>query len=657
MPITSHPRRDPAPRLRAWGVFVALLAAVASAGPAAAQRPLEPERQWSDASGMFTVTASLVGIDGDFVTLRQGDGSEVRIEIGQLSRRDRLVAQRARRRLTLRVAGGPPATETFATSARATNHRNFPPPAVALEPDPIDAAIVAVDGLASIPREDHFDRVGRVIPVGAGMVLVAVENTTPGRPLPTRLVWLSLEKQAILSARSLPSADLVLDYHPVLERLLTMSREKFTAEGAANQKLTLWDVSPTRKEATAWLTWKAPCGDGKPLARHPWGRIVDDTRVLHQSSREEYSCWDIDGKQAVYRLEQYPGYSPLPALSGSRRYIALPDARRVQVCDTASGNVLASLPIGDCSGVAFDPAGRRLAVVQEGNVQIHDLADPTGPIVLFRAQGANPHHTAVAWVGEEHLLVQASGGPAAVLYGVEPEGGRLGLPVWRYQWQAVPSGDMVDDLATRVVQGRLLYAAPTEQEEEEVEKKSDGTLAVIVAAVIPEPPVIRAIEKLPEALPALVEPGTAVATKVAAGPRRDGEITAMRKLFERTKWIEDAASPAVIEAGQTGGGIVTYKDAEGRERQLKQVSPTTLRLRLVVHGVSVLEAKLSTDVPDTIALPPGESDSDLAARLPAPATEWFDRLILPARIVDVTEANGLGATRCGPTGLEPKGAK
>ena len=436
-----------------------------------------------------------------------------------------------------------------------------------------------------------------------------------------------------------------------------MSREKFTAEGAAKQVLTLWDAAASRKAATAWSAWRAPCGDGQPLARHPWGRIVNDALVVHQSSREEFSCWDIDAKRALYRLAQDPGHSPMPSLSGGGRYLALPDTRRVQVCDAATGNVLVSLPVGATSGVSFDPDGRRLALIQEGNAQIHDLADPTGPIPVFRVHGASAQRTALAWVGEEQLLIQSARGLAAVLWSAAK-----GLPVWRYEWQPVQSGDTVDDLAARVVEGMLLYAAPPEDEDGaagagEGKKKPGTTLAVIVAAKIPEPAVSKADEELPAGLPALVESGTVMATKVDTGADHDREIAAVAKTFERTKWVYDAASPAVVEVSTTAGGTVTYTDAEGRERQLKQVTPTTRRIRVVVHGVPLVTAQRSTDIPDKLVLGSDETDKDLAARLPTPDLGWIERILFSPVLVDVTEADGLGTTACTAEGLATKRSK
>jgi hypothetical protein len=91
---------------------------------------------------------------------------------------------------------------------------------------------------------------------------------------------------------------------------------------------------------------------------------------------------------------------------------------------TTTGTVLVSLPVGATSGVSFDPDGRRLALIQEGNAQIHDLTDPTGPIPVFRVHGASAQRTALAWVGEEQLLIQSARGLAAVLWSAAK-----GLPI------------------------------------------------------------------------------------------------------------------------------------------------------------------------------------------------------------------------------------
>lgn len=648
MTIPAPPRAVKFPPAGGWA-WAAVIVSVLCATPAEAQKSLVPTRQWTDASGQFTVTASLTGLDGDLLTLRQEDGSEVEIEIGQLSRVDRLVALRVRRRLAVPRGEAAAAPQVFDVSAKATNHTDFPPlPPPAIEADPAVFASKVDAGSVNIPRVDSFDRVTRLLPAAGGLALVVVENSTPGRPLATRLEWVAPAKGTIVASHEFPAAEIVLDYHPVLERILSVTREKSTADGAARQVLTLWDAAPSRKGPYPLASWKAPCGDKQPTARQPWGRIVDDALVLHRSSREEITCWDIDAKKARYRLAQYPGHSPVPALSGGRRIVALPDTKRVQLCDAASGSILASLAVGTVWGVAFDDAGRRLAVLQGGDVQIHDLADPAAPIPTFRAHGCRSNATALDWVGDDALLVQSAEGLGAVLWSIAH-----GLPVWRYDWQPLQVGDTADELAERVGDGMVLYAAPPATGDDGATRgESDGTtLATVVSVAIPEAAVAKAIEGLPGNLPALVEAGTVVATKVPPGPEHDRFRAAVAKTFERNAWIYDDSSPAVIEASKVLNGTVSYTDAAGRERQLKQVQPATLRLAAIVHGIAMAEASVSTDIPDRLVLAEGETEADLAARLPPPDAGWLERLRLPAVFIDATDADGLGRTECTAEGL------
>lgn len=59
------------------------------------------------------------------------------------------------------------------------------------------------------------------------------------------------------------------------------------------------------------------------------------------------------------------------------------------------------------------------------------------------------------------------------------------------------------------------------------------------------------------------------------------------------------------------------------------MTPTTRAARVVVHGVSLVGAKLSTDIPDKLVLGADETDKDLVARLPKPDFGWFERIVFP----------------------------
>jgi len=67
---------------------IALLAAILlPALPAAAQGPMQ-SRTWTDSSGTYTVEASMLGIEGDKVTLLRADGRQVVVPLDKLSKAD-----------------------------------------------------------------------------------------------------------------------------------------------------------------------------------------------------------------------------------------------------------------------------------------------------------------------------------------------------------------------------------------------------------------------------------------------------------------------------------------------------------------------------------------------------------------------------------------
>jgi hypothetical protein len=59
-------------------------------------------------------------------------------------------------------------------------------------------------------------------------------------------------------------------------------------------------------------------------------------------------------------------------------------------------------------------------------------------------------------------------------------------------------------------------------------------------------------------------------------------------------------------------------------------------------------AQRSTDIPDKLVLGAGETDKDLAARLPTPDLGWIERIVFPPVLVDVTDPRRLQAAMVDP---------
>lgn len=83
--MSRFPRFIKAPSLP---LAIALLAAILlPAVPTAAQRPMQA-RTWTDSSGTYTVEATMLGIEGDKVTLLRADGRKVVVPLDRLSQAD-----------------------------------------------------------------------------------------------------------------------------------------------------------------------------------------------------------------------------------------------------------------------------------------------------------------------------------------------------------------------------------------------------------------------------------------------------------------------------------------------------------------------------------------------------------------------------------------
>src|SRR5690606_26684707 len=87
MTSTTAGGRKPAYRT----ALVALMIAAVCLGAGEADK----QRTWKSAQGTYSIDATLVGRDGDTVTLRRADGKELPVKISQLSAEDQKIIREA----------------------------------------------------------------------------------------------------------------------------------------------------------------------------------------------------------------------------------------------------------------------------------------------------------------------------------------------------------------------------------------------------------------------------------------------------------------------------------------------------------------------------------------------------------------------------------
>ena len=150
------------------------------------------------------------------------------------------------------------------------------------------------------------------------------------------------------------------------------------------------------------------------------GRWVDDEHVIALID-QTLGVWNLVSGQRVYAIG---GIDPrsVPALSGGRRYVAVPAAGSVQLHSTVDGRSLGRMESdGQVAGVSFSPDGKTLAIITPRRLQIWDL--PTGTVSSEVASRVSLATGSPIWISTD--LVLSNNGVLLSTF--------RGLPLWRYE--------------------------------------------------------------------------------------------------------------------------------------------------------------------------------------------------------------------------------
>jgi hypothetical protein len=610
-------------------------------------------RMWSDTSGKFRVKAALLKInEDDSVTIRKDDMSELKIPLKNLSEGDnKYIKTFKKEAAAVAAAAGPtpPPLEDFSGGAFGSFGVPFAGSGAKQEPlaaDPLPAYLKMKQGGVAFPLEEFFDKLGAVLPLGGpdSWILAALESSNPSKPVPTRLLWASIAKQKVEGRQLLPGGEMVLDYHPPTRRLLTYAAIKEEGRGGWGiPALTLWEVSPSDKEVKPIVRWKA--GDDRP--HDPWARIIDGNLVVQRFEKQEYVCWDTSAKQVKYRLNQESFFAPLATLSGGRKYLFLPEDKGVRVIESATGKLLVALeaPNG-ASGVALSEDGRRLAVLEDYVLAVHDLTDPSSEPQRYQADAiGTPFSADLYWVGEYRVMCD-KGAFGQVLFSLDKN-----IALWNYHFD----GSAVREHGTRrlreIVDQHLVYAASV---------GSGQQRGLAVGAVqLPGPKVEEvAAATDPDSL-LIMKPGSEVRIQVSTGQHDAKVRDALLAQIEKIGWVHSESAEAVFVAEMKRGEQqnVTYtKGGFGRSESSESVSVTPFVSSLVLKlGDKVLwQSGTSTGAPPVLFLRDGQTAQGEVNKWQNPDPDFFSRVKIPDKLIDPDKRNGLGTTDVTNRGLIAK---
>jgi len=610
---------------------------------------LSKARFWTDKSGTFRQRAVLLSIDGESVTLRKPDMTEVQVPINLLSEGDQRFIARLQKEAG--PGGGrapqPPPVEQFAAAQSfGTAWLGGATGRVALAPDPIPAYLRMKHGGAAFPMEDFFDRIGAVLPVGGpdGWLLAAVENQSPGDGLPTRLLWASLERQKIEGRQLLPPGEIVLDYHAPSHRLLTYATMKTPENRWGTAVLALWEVLPADGQVKPVVRWNAEPSERRPS--EPWARLADGNTVIHRWTDHDFAVWDAAGKRMRYRTTQESFFAPAPTLSGGRKYLFLPEDKQVRVLEAATGRLASTLPVDDgASAVAISEDGRWAAVLGASTLTVWDLTSADAPPYRYQAEAiGTPFSATLSWVGDRRLM--ANSGPwGLVLFSL-----RHKLALWNYQFDMDAVREGQGRRVREIVNGHLVYAASF---------GAGAQRGLAVGAVqLPGPKVDEEAAALdPESL-MIIKPGTAVRLDVRAGGDTARVQAALEREIRANGWKLSPSASIVVVAEMKVGETqqVTYRTLMGPQRGREEtvsVTPHISEVRIEVGSEVAWQSATRTGAPPMVTLKEGESVQGEANRWQNPNAEFFDTVDMPERILDPAKRNGLGTTQVTNRGLIP----
>lgn len=620
--------------------------------PAFESGALLPARTWSDASGQFKIRAALIAVEDDSVKLRKPDKTEVSVPLAKLSPADQDLLKKFKKATAATQGPPPPKLEEFdgdtAIDAEITWNQNS---SSAIDPDPLPAGLKMQQGGVAFATKDIFEQLGAVLPLGGpdSWILAATENGRGKEGNPGRLLWVSLAKQKIVSQQLLPAGEIVMDYHPATRRLLTLAYIKDDEPGQGFPALTLWKTLPTDEQPTPIVRWRAG-GKKSGGLREAWARIIDADTVLHRTNRQEFTAWDTTAKRKKYYFSQEAFFAPNPTLSGGRRYLALPEDKGLRILEAASGRLLASFdaPNG-VAGAAFTEEGKRVAFVGRSALQVVDLTAPSAAAEEYQAEAiGTPFQTTLEWIGADRVMANSLHGRTKVLFSLKHK-----LPLWNYEFDWNAMREEPGRRIQHIVDGHLVYAASV---------REGATSGLAVGAVkLPGPKVDDAETSLdPESL-YIIRRGTAMKANIQCGGNNERVWAAVQKIMTTNGWTYDQNSPItlVAEMKQGESSQVTYRSigGGGGGTQSATVTPFISSLKLDVGGQAAWTGATSTGAPPVMRLSQGQTVQDEINKWQNPDPGFFERVVVPEKILDPSKRNGLGTTQVTNRGLILKAEK
>ena len=416
----------------------------------------EPIRIWVDATGRYSVEASFVRREGDWVILRRKDGGKSSMPFDRISSRDQeYLADYERKEAEAAIAKAnkpestrlklvpsetkpqepldlPPASFVAAENSTLqvgvvteTNLQVAKPKSNPADPSPYQVILplskLAVDDINPYDRCSNLVSVGTSDNPAVGMS-VTVGFALSGSKLANRIVKFDFAENKTKVIYQSEEPVTLLDHHPGSRQSLVLVDHSSSGQGGRLAIATGWRSDEFQLNYQRRLPGDAEADEGnhrnRPTLR--WARWIDEEHIVAILDRSLMG-WNLVSGEMIFRIDGVETKST-PALSGGRRYLALPVAGGVQLYETEGGKSLGRIAVEPrvVPAVGFSAQGDSIAITSRRRLVAWDIpnAQQTLQFDSSHSLGSN----APTWVDQD-LILTSSG----MLVSVQRR-----AAVWRY---------------------------------------------------------------------------------------------------------------------------------------------------------------------------------------------------------------------------------
>jgi WD40 repeat protein len=584
-----------------------------------------------------------VSVAAGKVTLEQGDGTSLEIEVAKLSADDQKYVKE------LQAASENPFRKSespFKTKSKSKSKANAPAAADDPPLSPVDwSAAKIVDanpasanwkltpapGLQSevkpqiirLPAKSNFFEKTKGIAVNLAVqrAVIGYGLDDPRPAGTTRLAIVDLAGGKLLGVATTSGHFAPVAISDDGSRVL-MRRDDF---GHGNHdRLELWSLDDaTIRKISRWNPYDDARGPDRDVQ---WAAFLADGRLATCSAAGRLAVWELDPVRPICQLTIKGGC--VPALSPNGKLIAFTTDKELGIFDAVAGQVLTvrEIPTIQFPTLAFSPDGKRIACAGFDRLFVWDAASGELqrelPFLGVHVGGQ------VAWAGNDHVLV---GGQT--LFDLERQ-----IRLWDYQ-----GGE-----ASTSAAGLSWFVAG----------EGERAPGALIAAKLPQDAVLARLTKaMAEPDFFVLKPGVTVTidtSGLADADRRDKVAAALRSKLEANGF----------KVGENGTITLAASTEVGKERDVTyhtfgvpfgnktyKVKEHSSKVQFNYQGKSAWQSAAGS-IPFFVRLKEGETMEQYLKEHEKPNYEWFEKVELPKLLIKPTGgAPGLGTSRVTTGGL------